>query len=110
MSKFRVTMDLDFGELSPEALQNDAGDLERVEEAFKGMILSQARSKSITELHDIRKDQDMDLDVRAIRMAEKLLKIKATLMAEANLKVERLPGDAEIGTELPFEKRYRQAA
>jgi len=103
-------MDLDFGELAPEELHNDAGDAERVEEAFKGMILSQARSKSIKELHEIRKDQELDLDVKAIKMAEKLLKIKATLMAEANLKVEKLEDTAEIGTELPFEKRYRAAA
>ena len=103
-------MDLDFGELAPETLNGDAGDTERVEEAFKAMILSQARARSIKELHDIRKDVDMDEDVRTIRMAEKLLKIKATLMAEANLKVEKLPETARIGTELPFERRYKDAA
>lgn len=110
MSKYRVTMDLDFGELAPDAIQNNAGDSARVEEAFKSMIIGQARSKSISELHTIRKDEDMDMDVKAIRMAEKLMKIKATLMAEANLTVEQLKGDTCIGTELPFERKYCDAA
>lgn len=110
MSKFRVTMDLDFGEIAPEAIQHNAGDVARVEDAFKSMILTQARARSVSELHTIRKDEDMDLDVKAIRMGEKFMKIKATLMAEANLRVEQLSCTTEIGTELPFERKYHEAA
>lgn len=110
MSKFRITMDLDFADLAPDLLQDGPAGLDKVEDAFRNMILSPSRAKSIQDLHTIRKDVNMDLDVKAIKMAEQILKIKATLIAESNLKAERLSPETVISTELPFERRYNEAA
>lgn len=108
MSKFRIVMDMDFGQIAPEAVGSGPADLETIREVFTAAVINPARSQSKADLHKIRTDADMDMDVKAIRMAEHLRKIMATLMAEANLQVQRLPADHEISTELPFERRYQE--
>lgn len=108
MTKFRIAMDMDFADLAPELLKGSEADQEVVREAFTSMLIRGARANAKRELHDIRKDAVMDMDVKAIRMAEQLRKIMSTLMAEANLTVAPLDASTPISTTLPFEERYEE--
>lgn len=109
MSKFRIVMDMDFAELAPEDLAEAAGDVNVIKDVVTKTLIQGARAQAKRDLHTIRRDASMDDDVRAIRMAEQLRKIMATMMAEANLSVETLPESTPISTKLPFEDRYEDA-
>lgn len=102
-------MDMDFAELAPEGLSGDSTDLDVVKSVFSKTLISGARANAMRELHSVRRDQEMDQDVKAIRMAEQLRKIMSTMMAEVNLHVETLPEATTISTKLPFEERYDDA-
>jgi len=103
-------MDMDFTNLVGDTLGSEASDLEVVRDSFQSMVLKAARADATRELHRVRRDQDIDLDVKSIRMAEQIRKIMATLMAEANLKVESIEEDVPVHTRLPFEERYQDAS
>lgn len=109
MSKFRIVMDMDFAELAPEDLVGAASDIDVVKDVVSKSLIAGARAQAKRDLHTIRKDSDLDQDVKAIRMAEQLRKIMMTMMAEANLSVEELPSATPISTKLPFEDRYDDA-
>lgn len=102
--KVRITIDVDLSEFEHFTTLEDG------ERFAREMLINPARARALAALHEVRKDEEADLDVKAIAMAEHLLKIKATLMAEANLRVSPLPSSAEIGSELPFEKKSREDA
>jgi len=103
-------MDMDFTNLVAEPLGSEPSDLEVVRDSFQSMVLKSARADAARELHRVRRDQEIDLDVKSIRMAEQIRKIMATLMAEANIKVESIAEDTPIQTRLPFEEQYDQAS
>lgn len=110
MSKFKVAFNLDLAQIAPEALMGPGEvSLETVEEVVSAMFLSQARKAAKDKLHAIRRDSEMDSDVKVIQMSEQIRKMMITLMAEANMSVERLDDSVEISTELPFERSYREA-
>lgn len=88
---------------------SDMGDFptpEAIEEFVRAGILAPARAFQIKKLHEFREDQDMNLDLKAIKMAEQLLRIKLTLLAESNVSIEALPDDYPTSTQLPFERKY----
>jgi hypothetical protein len=104
--KFRVTMDMDFSQLAPDALCADGSQVENIRNAFKAMVLNNARAQAKDELHRIRMEPAMSADVKTIRMSEQLRAMMTTLMAEANLSVVPLSDATPIQTELPFERQY----
>lgn len=107
MSKFKVSMDLDLTQIAPEALMGpEPVPLSVVEDVFTDMLINEARKASRDSYQKLRRDQDMDPDVKAIKMAEHIRKMMLTLMAQANLSVERLDDSTTILTQLPFEKNY----
>ena len=107
MSKFKVAFNLDLTQIAPEALMGSGEvPLSTVEDVVTTMFINEARRAAKDKLHDIRKDQMMDSDVKVIKMAEQIRKMMITLMAEANMTVERIADDVEISTELPFERAY----
>lgn len=109
MSKFRIVMDMDFAELAPEDLDGTSADIAVVKDVVSKSLIEGARAQAKRDLHTVRRDRELDQDVKAIRMAEQLRKIMMTMMAEANLSVEELPASTPISTKLPFEDRYEDA-
>lgn len=107
MSKFNISFNVDMQHIAPELVSsgNEINPVQ-VEEAFTSMILEEARKHAKSELHRIRKDADMDQDVKAIKMSEQLRKMMFSLMAEANVQITPIEDSAIVQTELPFERRY----
>lgn len=109
MSKFKVEFNLDLTQIAPEALeQTEEVSLDVVSQTVGRMLLQQARKAAKDRIHQIRRDANLDPDVKVIQMSEQLRHMMLTLMAEANLKIERLSDDVEILTELPFEQNYQE--
>lgn len=109
MSKFKVAFNLDLAQIAPEALMGPGEvSLDTVEQVVSAMLLSQARKAAKDRLHAIRKDVAMDSDVKVIQMSEQIRNMMITLMAEANMTVEKLDDSVAISTELPFEKSYNE--
>lgn len=109
MSKFKVAFNLDLSQIAPEALMGPGEvSLDTIQEVVAKMLLSQARKAAKDKLHSVRRDATMDPDVKVIQMADQIRKMMITLMAEANMSVEKISDDTVISTELPFEKNYRE--
>ena len=108
-TKFRVVIDLDLRDIAPDVVCDDQVSEEAARDVFQNLILVEARSNAKRELHAIRRDAGMDMDVKSLRMAEQLRKIMGSLMAESNMTVKRLAGDHDISTTLPFENQYGAA-
>ena len=107
MSKFKVAFNLDLSQIAPEALMGPGEvPLETVEDVVTTMFINEARRAAKDKLHEIRRDQSMDADVKVIKMSEQIRKMMITLMAQANMSVERISDNVEISTELPFERSY----
>lgn len=105
MSKFKVAFSLDLTQIAPEVGLSQKGEsLEEIQEVIASMFLVQTRKAARDKLHEIRCDTSLDSDVKIIQMSEQIRKMMFTLMAEANMSVERLDESVEISTELPFEK------
>lgn len=103
--KFRVTMDMDFGEIVPEVM-NEADVQEAVAQVFTTNVLANSRARARDQFRAAQRDNAADEDVKTIKMGEALRSILMSVMGEANLRVTPLPDSAVIQTELPFEKRY----
>lgn len=95
--KTRITIDLDLADFKA-ASADDA--LKIVQET----LIAPARLSHIKALHDVRKSQDIPMEDKAAPMADGLLRIKLTLMAETNVTVETLPDTAPIEIAMPFER------
>jgi hypothetical protein len=108
VSKFKVEFNLDLTQIAPEAVE-ETGEisLAAVSQTVSKMLLQQARKAAKDRMHQIRRDPNLDADVKVIQMSEQVRNMMLTLMAEANLKVERLCDEVEILTELPFEQNYK---
>lgn len=106
MSKFNVSFNVDLSHIAPDLGHGSEVTEGEVSETITKLLLGSARRQATEELHKVRKDACLDNDVKAIRMAEHLRKIMLTLMAEANLKIEAMPEDTAVQTELPFERQY----
>ena len=109
MSKFKVSFNLDLSQIAPEALMGPGEvDLSVVEDVVTRMFINEARRAAKGELHKIRRDTMLDPDVKIIKMSEQIRRMMITLMAQANMSVERIADSVEISTELPFEKTYSE--
>ncbi len=96
--KARISFDLDLSDFP------DSYNVDKVREVITKHLIGAARARHVSALHSIRKDDSLDMDVKAIRMAEGIIGMKLTLMAEANLEIAPLAQDAPVSNVLPFER------
>lgn len=95
--KARITFDLDLTELG-------ASNLDETRTLVQANLIDAARARHKALLHNARRDPDMDGETKAREMAGHMQAMMMTFMAETNMKVEELPDDAVISTDLPFER------
>lgn len=105
MHKYRVSFDLDLGAIAPEPFEGSVNGVDAATEVVSTMLLRNTRLETLVEFRKVQTDPTTSRDEKAERQAMLLRKVMLTLMAEANLAVEKLPDNAVIQTELPFERQ-----
>jgi hypothetical protein len=103
--KYRVSFDLDLGAVAPEPFEGVVDNDEIAANVVSTMLLKQTRLESLAAFRGLQRETGLSQDEKAERQAVLLKKVMLTLMAEANLSVEKLPDNTEIQTELPFERQ-----
>jgi hypothetical protein len=97
--KARVSFDLDLAQIAPEA------SLEDLQEVVTALLLAPARKTHKEALQAQRRDQTLEGVAKTAAMTRHIHGMMLTLMAEVNCRVDPLPNDAPIETELPFERQ-----
>ncbi|WP_313392071.1 hypothetical protein [Sphingobium yanoikuyae] len=100
--KVKVSFDLNLSD-------KDVTSTDQAAEYVRATLVAAARDHHIKKLHEIRKSSEIPLDDKAVAMAAQLLRIKTTLLAEANMSLEPLAEDHLLSEQLPFEREDEDA-
>jgi len=103
--KARITFHVDLSDYSGVHETQEAAAL------ISKYLIAAARASHLRALHEVRSSNGPATEEKAMAMAEQLMKIKLTLMCEANMDVALLPndGDDEVSNVLAFERAGRPA-
>lgn len=100
MGKFRVSFDVDLGHIEPEVFAGSE-DPNASAETVLNKFLEDTRKQSLLELRKLQQRKDLPVEEQRALMVQCLRRSMLTLQAQANLKLDRLPDDTVIPTDLP---------